>query len=588
MKTTVTFPETAKISRKTLILRLGEVVLCGAALAALLIFVVSASAARETRADAPNPGTGGGRHEAATPVDPPCGMPGGISIDHMETIGGWQVSKGNGAISVTSPTIVPGLNGQALQLNYNLGTAKGAWVQLRYDYNPGLDISGGDHLRFYYTGTTTNTLEVGLTSSEPGNYLASSWNSVTQVPWWTYATWGYRDFLKDDQHPFPDFGDVRAIYISVANKSGDVGGVGSLIIDELQHLSVAARTVPSDFEPVTLPPTVAHLAAAWVAARQQPSGLLQSWQEEYPQDPAKDFAWLYDQALGLIVLSETDLSKASRLADALHIRQNPEGSWYDGYHFTTLTPANTVKPVGANAWLVFALMRYYSMSRNQTAYQDALEGAAWLATLQRLDGSLPGEVITSPGTGAATEPNLSAWWAFQAAGYRNQADRLKTYLTEQAWDSSMGSFNSSGTSYPPRGRYEILLDNQTWGAAFLHAIGRDEDARRALSYARWTLLVDPPRGGVCGFGGSGPFSVWNEGTLQYIAAHGENSQYYADQMIAQQAADGGLPGSPDDFTGYKEWLTRMHGVAPTSWFYFAGTGGPFHMTRYVFLPTILR
>jgi hypothetical protein len=152
----------------------------------------------------------------------------------------------------------------------------------------------------------------------------------------------------------------------------------------------------------------------------------------------------------------------------------------------------------------------------------------------------------------------------------------------------MGRFNSSGINYPPRGRYEILLDNQTWGAAFLRAIGRDVDARRALSYARWTLLVDPPRGGMCGFGGFGPFSIWNEGTLQYVVAHGENSQYYVNQIIAQQAADGGVPGSPDDFTGYKEWLTRMHGVAPTSWLYFAGTGGPFHPTRYVFLPTILR
>ena len=582
MKTTVTFPETARISRKTLILRLGEVVLSGAALAALLIFVVSASAARETPADAPNPGTDVGWHEAVMSVDPPCGMPGGTSIDHMETIGDWRVSWGNGAIAPTA-TVTPGLNGQALQLNYNLGTAKGAWVQLRRDYNSGLDISGGDHLRFYYRGTTTNTLEVGLTSHAGENYIASSMNSVTQAFWWTYATWDYRDFLKGDLQPFPDFGDVRAIYVSVTNKDGDVGGVGSLIIDELQYLSVATRTVPSDYEAVTVPLTVTQKAADWIAARQQPSGLLKSWQEEY-----QDYAWLYDQALGLMVLSQTDLSKAGQLAGALHTLQNPEGSWYNGYHFVNMTPAVPGKPVGANAWMVYALMRYYSRSGNRTAYLDALEGADWLAALQRPDGSLPGEVLTSLGASPGTEPNLSAWWAFQAAGYGTQADRLKTYLTEQAWDSSMGSFNSSGTSYPPRGRYEILLDNQTWGAAFLHAIGRDEDARRALSYARWTLAVDPPKSGLCGFGGSGPFSAWNEGTLQYVAAHGENSQYYVDRMIAQQAADGGLPGSPDDFTGYKEWLTRMHGVAPTSWLYFAGTGGPFHMTRYVFLPTILR
>lgn len=202
--------------------------------------------------------------------------------------------------------------------------------------------------------------------------------------------------LKGDQQPFPDFGDVRAIYISVAKKDGDVGDVGSLIIDELQYLNAAARTVPSGFEPVTVPPTVTRKAADWIAARQKPGGLLQSWQEEYPQDPAKDFAWLYDQALGLIVLSETNLEKADLLAKALHIVQNPDGSWYDGYHFATLTPVNTVKPVGANAWLVYALMRYYSMSRNQTAQQDSLEGATWLATLQRLDGSL----------GAGTEQNL--------------------------------------------------------------------------------------------------------------------------------------------------------------------------------------
>lgn len=177
MKTTVTFPETAKISRKALILRLGEVVLSGAA---LLIFVVSALAARETRADAANPGAGGGRDEAATPVDPPCGMPGGISVEHMETIGDWHASKSYDAISATL-TVVPGLNGHALQLNYNLGTTKGAWVQIRRDYSPGLGISGGDLLRFYYRGTITNTLEVGLTSHNGGNYLASSWNSGSLV-----------------------------------------------------------------------------------------------------------------------------------------------------------------------------------------------------------------------------------------------------------------------------------------------------------------------------------------------------------------------------------------------------------------------
>jgi hypothetical protein len=89
---------------------------------------------------------------------------------------------------------------------------------------------------------------------------------------------------------------------------------------------------------------------------------------------------------------------------------------------------------------------------------------------------------------------------------------------------------------------------------------------------------------VHGLDGAGPFSVWNEGTLQYVVAGGADSQYYWEQMAGQQAADGGLPNSPDEFLGYIVWLSPWHGVAPTAWLYFAGTEGPFHVTQRVFLP----
>lgn len=217
---------------------------------------------------------------------------------------------------------------------------------------------------------------------------------------------------------------------------------------------------------------------------------------------------------------------------------------------------------------MYALHQHYLISGSETAREDALAGAEWLAEQQQSNGSLPalpGE-MTAP-----TEPNLDAWWAFQVVGYQEQADLLEDYLINQAWDPIIGRFKADANDY------QIFLDNQTWGAAFLIAVGREYDARRALSYARWTLASSSWDDTIQGFDGAGPFSVWNEGTLQYVAMRGEGSQYYWEQMSSQQAADGGLPGSPDSFRGYIVWLTEWHGIAPTAWVYFAGTGGPFHL-----------
>ena len=553
---------------------IGLAALLGGLLLAFVLLILNALTGREAFAGVAHSLPGEGPAQVIQSVDPPCGTLDGITIDSMEEVGDWYVMMGNGAISATLTTVT-GCTDQAVQLSYNLGVTSGAWVQLRHDFDPPLDLSAGDHLRFFHRGTTTNTLEVGLVSITDENYFGSSWNEATHVPWWTYAMWDFQDFRKDDQ-PFPDFSQVKAIFISVVKTDNDVGGLGSFTVDELQYLNVASRTVPSDFECVTANPTVTQQAATWVAGQQQPSGLLKSWQEE----PA-DYAWLYDQALGLIVLCETDLHRAQQLATTLHSLQNDDGSWYAGYHYSTTLPITITKPVGANAWTVYALSYYYLKSCDPTAYQDAKEGAGWLASLQRPDCSLP----ALPGeTTAPTEPNLDAWWAFQATGYQTQADCLRDFLLNQVWDSDMGRFKSSPDTY------QIFLDNQTWGAAFLQAVGREADARRALSYARWTLATTSSDGSICSFDGAGPFSVWNEGTLQYVAARGENSPYYWEQMASQQAPDGGLPNSPDDFRGYIVWLSRWHGVAPTSWLYFAGTCGPFPHASHccVFLPLIMK
>lgn len=508
----------------------------------------------------------------AVPPTPPCGSLNGIIINSMNSTTGWNVGAGNGA-SAPQLTTTSGYTGTAVQMNYNLGTNKGAWAQMRIDFNPPLDISAGDHLRFIYTGTGDNSIEIGMVSTEnpqitSPNYFASSWNRAANVPWWAYATWDYQDFRKDGES-FPDFSQVKAIFISITNTAvDDLGASGSIIIDELQILDLATRTVPTNLASLTVNQADIDRAATWIGLQQQSNGLLKSWYEE-----TLDYSWLYDQALGLLILAETDLLRARLLFNKLHALQLSDGSWYVGYHYASSPKTMQIeskKDIGPIAWLIYALTRYSFIETDSenaaSAYEDARQGAAWLAKQVGADGSV--SVIT--------EWNLDAWWAFHATGYQAQANNLRDFLLDKVWDSTMGRFKASSNTY------QIFLDNQTWGAPFLRAMGRDTDVRRALSYAQATLLTLSNNESRCAFDGAGPFSVWNEGTYQYIAMRGNNSQFYWDELVSQQATggalDGALPNSPDNYSGYIDWLSTWHGIAPTAWFYFAGTAGPFTLT----------
>lgn len=510
---------------------------------------------------------------ALPPVDPACGLLGGITIDAMESTDGWSKSTGNSAISVALKT-GPGFANLGFQVDYNLGSTPGAYVQIKREYNIPLDLSTYDHLRFLYKGNAKNTMEVGLVTAD-GNYFATPWNNVTHVGWWTYATIDLHDFRKNGLI-ITDFSKIKAIFISITLGKGSTGGEGQFFIDQIQGLNLASRPVSHAFSP--LPYGLAGLegaaakAADWISSQQvMPGGLVKSWQEENA-----DNAWLYDQALALLVMRKTHPQAAHTLAYRLHQLQNSDGSWYGGYHTGTLQPLMNSTPVGAQAWTVFALTRYAQQFADPVIQTDAGKGAGWLAALQREDGSLPAETGDST---APTEPNLDAWFAFRAAGYWKQSSALAKFLSSQVWDKQVGRFNSSQNTV------EINLDNQTWGAAFLRATGGDQDARRALSYARWTLGTSSSAGLRCGLDGKGPFSTWNEGTMQYAAAQGENSMIYWQSVAAQQAADGGIPGSPETFASDMVWLTTMHGVAPTAWFYFASTSSPLPMYP-VFLPVV--
>jgi hypothetical protein len=101
-----------------------------------------------------------------------------------------------------------------------------------------------------------------------------------------------------------------------------------------------------------------------------------------------------------------------------------------------------------------------------------------------------------------------------------------------------------------------------------------------VGYAQRVLLLPAQGGQIFGLDGQGgPWSVWNEGTAQYIAAGGSDSAHLLSELLAQQRADGAMPSSPDDFSGGGVWTTRWAGVAPTAWLYNAVTCEPFALTQ---------
>ena len=205
---------------------------------------------------------------------------------------------------------------------------------------------------------------------------------------------------------------------------------------------------------------------------------------------------------------------------------------------------------------------------------------AWLRPARTIAGAA---AIAPAGGKAPAGPD------FEAAGpdFANEAEGIKNCLLDNYWDEAMGRFKGGQAWQQP------YLDNQTWGSAFLKAIGESRRAHRALSYA-WEVLRLPGQGGqVYGFDGqAGPWSVWNEGTGQYIATGGKGASDLLQELLAQQRWDGAMPASPDDFSGGGVWTTRWHGVAPTAWLYNALCGEPFHpgigsRCFSIYLPTIL-
>jgi len=488
---------------------------------------------------------------------------------------------GPGQTTTGTVDTVPGYTDTALQLSYNLGGEDRNWAQVRCNFSPPLDLSAYDHLRFDWRGdpAAANSLEVGLIDQAGTiqRIFGRGYHHAIHRDWWGQLVVPFSFLDPWTEGTTFDPGQVVAFILSVV-KDGpdDTGGVGRIAIDNLSAYNVISRTTSITPSVATTHTIAAIRAAQWLASEQRTTGLVKSWAEE----PAC-VAHTYDQALALIVFSREGMwTQADAVVTGLDQAQNTDGSWYKSYDCDAggLPCLHCEKWEGDIAWAVYALSRYLALGGTHPQARTAMrDGAAWLTTRLAPDGCL---VIDH------TEGTLDAWWALQAVGldYRAEAEQLKDCLLTFYWDDVMGRFKGGRNWQQP------YLDNQTWGSAFLQAVGRKEDAQRALSYAYQALRL-PGRGGqLYGFDGQGgPWSVWNEGSAQYAAVGGDGAEDFVRELLAQQRPDGAVPGSSDDFAGGGVWTTRWHGVAPTAWLYFAVTPGePFCGVTWTWLPLISR
>lgn len=226
---------------------------------------------------------------------------------------------------------IPGYTGTALQVSYDLGSTDRNWAQIRCNFDPPLDLSAYDHLRFDWRGDpdAANSLEIGLIDqvTTTQRIFGRGYHHVTHRGWWGQLVVPF-GFLAPWHGGTFDPGHVVAFFVSVV-KDGteDTGGTGSLAIDNLNAYNVVSRTVPTDFSTATTNTVASTTAAQWLALQQQETGLLKSWAEE-----STCTAHTYDQALALIIFSHEGIwTQADAIVAGLVQAQNPDGSWYKSY-----------------------------------------------------------------------------------------------------------------------------------------------------------------------------------------------------------------------------------------------------------------
>lgn len=509
--------------------------------------------------------------------------------------------------SAASLGLAPGLEGQAVQLDWDLGS--GNWAQGKCTFPAPLDLSGADIFGLSLRGggavEMANTVAIMFADVNDVFYgydMPGKANGLNQIDRWLinlalpkklfYLFFSFGPETQIDWSRINRFFFVVKKFCEENPGTGVVeclgGGAGRLCIDQVRYDTAANWPRQAQFETVSADPQVAAKTITYLLSQQDPStGLFVSWkEEEFEQPPAR--AWLYDQALVLIALTREGTweagtatnaaaQAAEKLVGFLTGKQKGDGHWARGWNPRTAEELADDGWVGDQAWWVMALSIYAGKAGGSAAMASAHLGAAWLASQIDALGKVAG----------STEGNVDAWWAMMSTARLADADRIRDYLLREdtVWDPDL--------RYWWRGYDDpvIAMDAAAWLSFFARhpRVNHPEKGRAALSFVRRTLVTRSQDGARCGFDGMGPVSIWNEGTAQYVAAGGEDAQTFLDMLISQQRPDGSMPGSTENWSSDTfGWLTTWSGLAPTAWLYFAITGAPFPPPAVVSLPLIIK
>lgn len=512
----------------------------------------------------------------------PACIPGwnGTVLIACESTTNWSVEASSGASGTIST--ISGFIGNAVQLNWNIGT--GDWVQAKYTFPQPVDLSQKDIFGLSLRGSVSDLRDVDLMFADVNNvFYGARFEGINNIISWMKNLalpkklfyWYFQ--IRPDTIPLSiDWSQINRFFVVVKRPNGvnPVNKTGQLAIDHLQADRAADWVRQQQFEVVTTQDTTSrNKAVQYIINQQRVTGLCLSWKEE--PNPK---AWLYDQALALIVLTregiwlnevpqnEAALS-AKALVDFITSKQKLDGHWPRGWNPDTGAELVDDLWVGDQAWWVIALEQYAEKSQDVDASNSVQRGADWLAVRINSNGALV----------PSTEGNVDAWWAMIATKRFIGAEKIQTYLLDKAWDTDL--------LYWWRGVYNdtipdpvVAMDCATWLSAFAKSkyVQQPDMAKAALSIVRRTLITTDSSQSICGFDGMGPVSIWCEGTAQYIVAGGEDAGQFLATLLSLQRSDGGMPGSLDS-TGSSTfgWLSNWTGLSSTAWLYFALTESPF-------------
>lgn len=303
--------------------------------------------------------------------------------------------------------------------------------------------------------------------------------------------------------------------------------------------------------------TAAARAVEWVAMSQTDGGWVPSLGVPHPR-----YAWMWDQALALLLLTPSYRDPAGRLVAAVRGIQDADGALPACVDADTGGALVPEPQVGAVGLMAFALSRYGTATGDAGASESAARAAEWLLSRQNADGS----VATS------TLANIAAWWGMVSNGRGAEARKLSLYLLGKPFERSEYWF------LPEPGDRTVVCDVNTLGALLLSANRQYGMAASALMYVRTNLFVRSTTGRP-GFGVASTAGLWYEGTAQYVAADGLDAGQFVATLMSAQNPDGSMPHSDRDVAKGLSWHTTAPSLSATVWSAFALQGHPFELTE---------